>query len=106
VVLGGNSDAALGRVAAYGDGWYGFAVPRDELAGRLDVLRRRCVDAGRDPEALETAVAVLDGTPDDVDGAAALGVDELVVVEAPPAEPEEADRWVRDLAARWGVAPA
>ena len=23
-MLGGNSDVALGRVAAWGDGWYGF----------------------------------------------------------------------------------
>jgi probable F420-dependent oxidoreductase len=105
VVLGGNSDAALGRVAAYGDGWYGFGVPREQVAGRIEELERRCVAAGRDPGGLGTAVAVADATPDDIDAVAALGIDELVVVEAPPAAPEEADTWVRRLADRWGVAP-
>jgi probable F420-dependent oxidoreductase len=106
VVLGGNSDAALDRVATYGDGWYGFAVARDELAGRIGYLRLRCARAGRDPGSIWTAVAVLEGTPGDIDAAAGLGIDELVVVEAPPPLAVDADRWVRRLADRWGVAPA
>jgi hypothetical protein len=30
-------------------------------------------------------------------------VNELVVVEAPPADPAQAASWVRALASRWGV---
>jgi probable F420-dependent oxidoreductase len=41
ILVGGESDAALGRVAAFADGWYGFglapAALRERLA-RLDVL--------------------------------------------------------------------
>src|SRR5580704_18470444 len=38
VVVGGNSDAALARVAAFGDGWYGFNLPAAAVAERLGVL--------------------------------------------------------------------
>src|SRR5215472_3913630 len=38
VVLGGNSDASLSRVAAFGDGWYGFNVPATAVAERVAVL--------------------------------------------------------------------
>ena len=33
------------------------------------------------------------------------GVDELVIVESPPAEPERVDSWIDGLAMRW-LAPA
>ena len=50
VVLGGNSDAALRRVAAWGDGWYGFNLADvEEAAGCASLLRSLCRAAGRDP---------------------------------------------------------
>ncbi len=103
VVLGGNSDAALDRVVAYGDGWYGFNLSRDELPGRMEALRSRCRRAGRDPATLEIAVALDGGHPRDAAAMAAVGVTELVVVEAPPKDPGRATSWVRGLAERWGV---
>ena len=40
IVLGGNSDAALRRVAAWGDGWYGFNLDSvDAVAERVDFLQ-------------------------------------------------------------------
>src|SRR6476646_330377 len=40
VVLGGNSDAALRRVALWGDGWYGFNLDGvDAVVERVTVLR-------------------------------------------------------------------
>ena len=49
IVLGGNSDAALRRVAAWGDGWYGFnlAGPAD-VADRIAFLGEQCAVSGRD----------------------------------------------------------
>jgi hypothetical protein len=32
---------------------------------------------------------------------AEAGIDELVLVDAPPADPEDAANWVGDLAGRW-----
>ena len=103
VVLGGNSDGALDRVAAYGDGWYGFNLPVAEIPERLGALRERCDRAGRDPSSLDIAVSIRDGAPDDVATLAALGIDELVVVDAPPDDPTAVTDWVAGLAGRWRV---
>lgn len=103
VVLGGNSDAALRRVVAYGDGWYGFNLSTEEVSERMGTLRSRCADAGRDGTTLETAVSLRGGSPEDAAGLAALGVAELVVVGSPPDDPARAERWVRALADDWGV---
>ncbi len=101
VFLGGNSDAALSRVAEFGDGWYGFNLAVGEVAERITLLAERCRQSGRDPSALEIAVSTADGTPEDLADLDRMGIDQLVVVEAPPDEPAEAAEWVADLAARW-----
>jgi probable F420-dependent oxidoreductase len=104
VVLGGNSDAALDRVVAYGDGWYGFNLSMDEIPGRMEALSSRCRRAGRDLATLEIAVSLRDGSPEDAAALATLGVTELVVVESPPEDPVQAGRRITALARRWGVA--
>ena len=49
IVVGGNSDAALRRVATWGDGWYGFNLPDvDAVADRVGFLRSLCAEHGRD----------------------------------------------------------
>jgi probable F420-dependent oxidoreductase len=102
IVLGGNSDAALRRVVAWGDGWYGFnldGVP--EVAERIDLLNRLCIDSGRDRDEILLAVALRDLSVDDVRPLADLGVDELVVVEGPPEDAAAAADWVSALADKW-----
>jgi probable F420-dependent oxidoreductase len=101
VFVGGNSDRALDRVAAYGDGWYGFNLSVDEVPERLAALSSRCRRVDRDPATVEVAVSLRDGTPQDVDALAAMGVSELVVVDSPPAHPDQAGRWVTTLAQQW-----
>jgi probable F420-dependent oxidoreductase len=103
LVLGGNSDGALDRVAAYGDGWYGFGLAPGEVGERVGSLRERIRRAGRDPATVTTAVALRDGGPGDVEALAALGVDELVVVESPPESAEGVAEWVGELSRRWGT---
>jgi probable F420-dependent oxidoreductase len=103
VMFGGNGDRALQRVAAHGDGWYGFNVSLDELPGRLAVLHSACEDAGRADGSVDTAVALTGAEPGDLPDIEALGVSELVVVEAPPGEPQDAAAWVGELARRWDV---
>jgi probable F420-dependent oxidoreductase len=106
VILGGNSDRALARVAAYGDGWYGFNLSMDEVPDRVDHLATRCRETGRDVASLHVAASIHDATVGDLQRLTELGVDELVVVEAPPADPEVADRWVASLARDWDVVPS
>jgi probable F420-dependent oxidoreductase len=102
LVLGGNSDTALRRVAAWGDGWYGFNLDGTaDVAERVDYLTGRCREAGRDPSDLRLAVSLKSPEPQDVAVLADLGIDELVIVEGPPAERDLATEWVRGLADRW-----
>jgi probable F420-dependent oxidoreductase len=103
VVLGGNSDAALGRAARWGDGWYGFNVRGVEaVRERVEFSRTRTREAGRDPAALEVAAAVTDVEPDDLPALAAAGVTQLVLVDSPPNDPTDAREWTR---ARRGLGP-
>jgi probable F420-dependent oxidoreductase len=102
IMLGGNSDAALRRAASWGDGWYGFNL--DDVTavhnciGRLDEL---CAGVDRDRRELRVAVALRSPKVEDFDELVASGVDELVLVDAPPDCPEAAGDWVSALADRW-----
>lgn len=102
IVLGGNTDAALKRVAAWGDGWYGFNLADvEEAASKVSALRSMCRAAGRDPSDLRLSVALQDLAPGDGGRVADLGIDELVLVAGPPADPTAAGAWVEDLARQW-----
>ncbi|WP_322859826.1 LLM class F420-dependent oxidoreductase [Mycobacterium europaeum] len=102
IVLGGNSDSALGRAAAWGDGWYGFNIDGLEaVRGRVAELERLCANSGRDRAQLRLSVALRDPSVADVGVLTDLGIDELVLVESPPDRPEAAAEWVAALAERW-----
>ncbi|CQD09406.1 oxidoreductase [Mycobacterium lentiflavum] len=102
IVLGGNSDPALRRIASWGDGWYGFNLD-DVAAVRecVDKLNRWCAEAGRDRAELRLAVALRSPCENDVDALAELGVDELVLVATPPERADAVAGWVAALADRW-----
>jgi hypothetical protein len=102
VVVGGKGDAALGRVAAFGDGWYGFNLTPAAAMARIGVLAGHCQHYGRSLSDLRVAVALTDGEPSMLPELARAGVTELVVVGAPPADPGEASAWITGLADRWG----
>ncbi len=102
VVLGGNSDAALRRVVAWGDGWYGFNLADvSAVAERVAFLENLCSECGRDPAELRLAVALRDLHVRDVAPLAELGVDELVLVDGPPPDARIAAEWVSALADHW-----
>ena len=104
VVLGGNSDSALERVARCGDGWYGFNLTLETLPERLGFLRSACRERGRTLSELDTVVALVGATVVDLSDLEALGLNELVLVEAPPADARDAAAWVEGLARTWRVA--
>jgi alkanesulfonate monooxygenase SsuD/methylene tetrahydromethanopterin reductase-like flavin-dependent oxidoreductase (luciferase family) len=100
VVVGGNSDAALRRVAAWGDGWYGFNLDGvGEVRERVGALRHLCAEAGRDPDALSVAVALPAPDPADRAELERIGVTQLVLVEAPPVT--GVAEWTAELARAW-----
>ncbi len=103
IAMGGNSDAALRRVADYADGWYGFNLAMDEIPERTGTLRSYCSEIGRNPDTVEITVSLRDGGPEDVEALTRHGVSELAVVESPPEDPASVEEWIAGLAARWGV---
>jgi probable F420-dependent oxidoreductase len=105
VVFGGNSDAALKRVAAIGDGWYGFNLTVDAALERTAALAGHCRQHGRSLDQLTVAVALTGGSSAALPELARAGVTEAVVVESPPADPSDAGAWVTNLAAHWVVGP-
>jgi|SRR5215469_1426694 len=106
IIVGGTTDGALRRVATVGDGWYGFNMPAAEVTDRVEALAAYCREHYRDPRSITVAVSLSDGDPDHLPDLAAAGVTELVIVGAPPAEPDAAADWVEELADRWIRGPA
>jgi probable F420-dependent oxidoreductase len=101
VFFGGNGDRALERVARHGDGWYGFYL--DGVAAvreRVEALAAMCAEHGREQRPT-VAVSVLGAEPADLSELDAIGVEELVIVDAPPAASDDVEAWVSDLARRW-----
>lgn len=105
VVFGGNSDAALRRVVAHADGWYGFNIADVEaVRERIATLEKLCRKSRRDVDELYLAVAVQRLQPDDLTALTDVGVSELVLVETPPEDPSATPDWAAALASRWGEA--
>ncbi len=63
--FGGESDAALRRVADLGQGWYGFNLDPDEFASRLARLDELLADRGRSRSDVQISVAPKDQSPDE-----------------------------------------
>ena len=81
IYFGGESDAALGRVATLGDGWYAYDIYPEELALRLDLLYNKMQQAGRSLDEMELIVGpnrhpVNEKT---IEQYSSLGVTQLVV---------------------------
>ena len=56
-LFGGETDAALKRAAALGDGWYGVGHDPESAAGRVRALRALLADAGRAGAPFEMTVS-------------------------------------------------
>ena len=57
--IGGASEAAMRRVGRSAVGWLAFEGLPDDIAGNLwSIARRAAEDAGRDPDALKTAMRI------------------------------------------------
>ncbi len=96
VWVGGQSNAALRRVARRGDGWHPTAITPEQLGDRLDYLRARLQESGRTVAELTVSVraeldvlgagsepqGLVQGAPDhllsSVESYAAVGVDEMI----------------------------
>jgi len=78
VLVGGQSEAALKRAAAYGDGWCGFNLTPDETAVAIKRIRELRSANGRSAEPFEFSVSPVDtATPSDLRKYREAGIDEL-----------------------------
>lgn len=105
--FGGGSDAALRRMAKFGDGWISHSYPPDKLAEMLDTLREYITAEGRNPDEFGVDYHILmdDKTPDqlrqEVETLQSLGVNHICVytmgARRTPSEHLNAIRKFRDI---------
>lgn len=65
IMVGGDTDVALKRVARTGDGWLAFNLPVDKAAPRIALLKQLTREHGRDPGSLRISCAIFNWTPMD-----------------------------------------
>jgi probable F420-dependent oxidoreductase len=98
ILLGGESEAALKRAAALGDGWYGVGHDPGSAAAQVARLRALLADAGRSGEPFEVTVSGGGGRldADALRRYADAGVDRIVAL--PWTRAREAEDKLRRLA--------
>jgi alkanesulfonate monooxygenase SsuD/methylene tetrahydromethanopterin reductase-like flavin-dependent oxidoreductase (luciferase family) len=84
--IGGASEAAMRRVGRIGTGWLGVEGLQDSSDHLWAIARRAAQDAGRDPDALKTAMRInlepgtsVDSPVDKLERCAGSGIDEAIV---------------------------
>ena len=82
IFFGGESDAALRRVASHGQGWYGYDMAPNEVAQRLARLDQMLADNGRSRSDISIYVGPNRHpvTKDTVAAYADCGVEQLIVL--------------------------
>jgi probable F420-dependent oxidoreductase len=109
VLVGGQTEPALKRAAAYGDGWCGFNLTPEETAQTINRLRELLKANNRDPKNFEFSVSpVASATPADLRQYGDAGVDELYltpVFQRQLSTVAEATKLLEELARAW-VEPA
>ena len=80
--FGGESDAALRRVADFGKGWYGFNLEPDDIEPHLEALGKLLSERGRAHDEIEIAISPYLRRPTQalVDGYRGAGVDQLILL--------------------------
>ena len=106
IIFGGESDAALRRVADLGQGWYGFDLLPDQAAARIAVLERMLARRGRSRASVEVSVSPYLKPARDAASLRAYadaGVDQVIYMVAargPDAVRAEIERLAADLGPR------
>jgi probable F420-dependent oxidoreductase len=97
--FGGESDAALRRVADVGQGWYGFGLEPEQVKERTVRLERMLERRGRRREEIEISICpyLTAATPQLLEGYLEAGVDRVILLAA-AAGPEAIVSVLDDLA--------
>jgi probable F420-dependent oxidoreductase len=100
--FGGESDAAMRRVARMGDGWHGFNVAPEEAGGLVERLEAVLADSGRSLSDVEVTISpyLHPVGPEEARRYRDAGVDQLVLfapLEEPSGLPGALDRICREV---------
>jgi probable F420-dependent oxidoreductase len=101
IILGGDSEATFARVAEQGQGWYALGLNPEEVRARMPTLEGALRGRGRTRADINIYVCPYPHACDlrMLDAYAALGVDEVVLLEFPASVAELEDR-LGNIAAR------
>ncbi|HEY6419880.1 MAG TPA: LLM class F420-dependent oxidoreductase [Candidatus Binataceae bacterium] len=104
VFFGGESGPALRRVAAYGNGWFGFNLTPDEAAAKIRKLEELLRANGRKRSDIEIVISpsFKPVTPGDLSRYRDAGVDEIVIVNTGfPGTVEDIGKRLGEVARTW-----
>ncbi len=105
IIVGGQSDAALTRAAAWGDGWCGFNLTPEEAGVMVERLDSLLIKHGRRRDAFEIFVApIRSAGPETIAAYRDAGVDELYltpIFDQPFSTIEETTRVIEDIGRAW-----
>lgn len=83
IMIGGDSNVAMKRVARTGDGWLAYSVPIDDMAAQVAKLKEMTREQGRDPEALRISKAIFSyHAKDDLEKLREAGVTEFLLFKS------------------------
>lgn len=100
ILFGGESDAALRRVAKIGDGWFGFNIAPTEAAAQVARLDAALAREGRGRAGVEVKISPYlkpGGDPEGLHRYAEAGVDEVILATI-AGSPDEVDALIRGTA--------
>ncbi len=79
IYVGGESQAAMRRVAKFGNGWYGISTDLDELAKNIKRVRDIASEEGRNPDTLEIIIGAEINNKEDVQRYQDLGATRVII---------------------------
>lgn len=102
ILIGGESDVALRRVARAGDGWLAFMLPVADAAARVARLKELTRAQDRDPATLRIICGIFATTPlDDLARYRDAGITEFNLVTEVPTDPPALAESIADLGRRF-----
>jgi len=107
VIFGGESLAALRRVARMGNGWFGVKLNPEQAAAKIATLRSLMSEAGRDIAELEMIISPYENevTAEDLRSYHEIGVAEFVPFVRLPADDDRIPEALERVAREW-IEPA